>query len=136
MTCHSTRFAQSSDDSHNLVACVSLQSSLIDRLYSEFGHQPFTILLPNGATVSRGHAPLFTRGRSILRDILERFLLSSPWQAWALGNGLADTAVELVGAEQGVQTPSSPSTPQAMPKPKGSVQKQQQPTDETWDGWD
>ena len=38
------------------------EDELVDRLYAEFGHQPFTILLPSNAVAERGDAPLFERG--------------------------------------------------------------------------
>ena len=48
----------------------------------EFGHQPFTILLPSNAAAARGDAPLFERGRDILSDILIRFIQSDEWSHW------------------------------------------------------
>ena len=38
------------------------EDQLLDRLYDEFGHQPFTILLPSSKAADRGDAPLFERG--------------------------------------------------------------------------
>ena len=37
------------------------ESELVDRLYGEFGQQPFTILLPSNSAAARGDAPLFDR---------------------------------------------------------------------------
>ena len=61
------------------------EAALVDRLYDEFGAQPFTILRPSSAVVARGDAPLFERGRSVLHSIIERFLDSEEWDEWAAG---------------------------------------------------
>ena len=62
------------------------ESELVDRLYAEFGAQPFTLLLPSNAAAERGNAPLFERGRSVLLDILERFLASESWRSLMLSS--------------------------------------------------
>ena len=63
------------------------ETDLLDRLYDEFGRQPFSILLPSKAAISRGDAPLFERGRSVLGTIISSFFASSEWQSWAGGAG-------------------------------------------------
>ena len=88
------------------------ETTLVDKLYDEFGNQPFNILLPNQAVASRGDAPLFERGRSVchpflrsiyaihfffslvytcgsqvLQSIIERFLVSDEWDTWAVNAG-------------------------------------------------
>jgi len=109
------------------------EEELVDRLYDEFGHQPFTILLPSSATASRGDAPLFSRGRSVLHSIIERFLASGGWSEWAASGGLAASAA--VGLELQAAKAREPLPPPSNGKPK--KQPPQPPPDPSkWDGWD
>lgn len=112
---------------------LRVSQELVDRLYDEFGHQPFTILLPSSATASRGDAPLFSRGRSVLHSIIERFLASGGWSEWAASGGLAASAA--VGLELQAAKAREPLPPPSNGKPK--KQPPQPPPDPSkWDGWD
>jgi len=116
------------------------ETALVDRLYDEFGHQPFTILLPSSAAASRGDAPLFERGRSVLLSLIERFLTSPGWSRWA-ASADKPTAPEWPrgmrpladAAEDNLAPPTEPQ-PQ---KPKNSKATQAPaPPPDSWDGWD
>jgi len=98
------------------------EDQLLDRLYDEFGHQPFTILLPSSKAADRGDAPLFERGRSILLDILERFVASPDWRGLMLSRVDAPLPVR-------PPVPAPEVEPQAQPQPQAAPPKQ-------WDGWD
>jgi len=104
------------------------ESDLVDRLYDEFGHQPFSILLPSSAAAQRGDAPLFERGRSVLESIVGRFLISGEWQQWA-----SDSPRELRGAVE----PLAMLEPNEAPEPGRQPQETKPPPPpDTWDGWD
>jgi len=128
------------------------ETELVDRLYDEFGQEPFTILLPSSAAANRGDAPLFEQGRSVLHSIVERFLTSSEWQGWAASGGAplgasgasgasgvsASAGVAAVGTSSSAPTQPQQQPPkkngmaEAKPKPKPKAK----PKDTAWDGWD
>jgi len=109
------------------------EEQLVDSLYAEFGHQPFTIMLPNRSTAARGDAPLYERGQSVLHAVLERFLVSGEWSTWlAEAHGLpgkADARGSIhVTAAVTVDEPAEPSEEHSEVAEESSSAQ--------WDGWD
>jgi len=103
------------------------EAELVDRLYLEFGEQPFDILLPSNSAAARGDAPLFERGRSVLQDIVGRFFLSNEWKSWSRseeGTELLTRSASAPLDEPQIAT-STPQPPPAQPPPP-----------QQWDGWD
>lgn len=72
------------------------EAALLDELYAEFGDEPMAILLPKDRpgqpNAPPKTAPLFDRGRSILRDIIAGFLTSDDWRSWVHSRGTEDGA--------------------------------------------
>lgn len=110
------------------------EASVVDRLYDEFGKQPFTILLPSSAVAARGDAPLFERGRSVLHSIVERFLLSEEWSGWAAGRATAEAAAAARPAE--LQERDGASAIAASPPPTKANTAGPYAPAAAWDGWD
>jgi len=105
------------------------EEDLVDRLYAQFGEQPFSILLPSQTAASRGDAPLYERGRSVLKSILARFVVSNEWRAWSRSEGGAALLAESIASPLEEETlppppPAEAPPPRAPPKPL------------SWDGWD
>ena len=107
------------------------ESELVDRLYDEFGHQPFTILLPSEAAANRGDAPLFERGRGVLQDILGRFVISDEWRGWARSEHGAALLHTSATAPLRVKEEESESEGVKLPKKQPPPAKGRE-----WDGWD
>ena len=118
------------------------EGELVDRLYLEFGAQPFTILLPTEAIVARGDAPLFVSGRAVMQSIIERFLASAGWQRLLYSPALLDGLAGLDAVECAVPptpplveepppTPTPPEEEEAVPPEAGAP-----PEETVWDGWD
>ena len=113
------------------------EGELVDRLYLEFGAQPFTILLPTEAIVARGDAPLFVSGRAVMQSIIERFLASGlaitrrpPRRPRPPRCGRMRRAADAAARREPTPTPTPPEE-EAVP-PEASA-----PPEETvWDGWD
>jgi len=110
------------------------EAQLVDRLYGEFGEQPFDILLPSTSAASRGDAPLFERGRSVLVDILQRFIASDTWSGLLLARSLG-------GLDGAVVTPRPrlKKAPQRRAQPVARAKApplKPPPTPGAWDGWD
>ena len=108
------------------------EDQLLDRLYHEFGDEPFAILLPRSDRRADS-APFFESGRDVLRGTLSKFLASDDWGEW-------------MDAQR--QTPSrprrAPPPPPADPPPAtqsngrgaDSLRTDEAPAPAAWDGWD
>ena len=124
------------------------ESDLVDRLYDEFGTQPFDILLPSNAAAVRGDAPLFERGRSVLQTIIEQFLDSSEWRRWESSGGMASPLPNQPPAPIGGYGGGAPSNSRRSAGVGGAVelapqgaqlQSAREPSPSPppqWDGWD
>jgi len=112
---------------------------LLDALYDEFGDEPFTILFPTESQASRGDAPLFERGRSILRDVLCGFLESEDWAEWNEQRP-RDQQHEGVGPEIAVaqaegMAKDAPES-DACQAPEAALEPGHERNECGWDGWD
>mmetsp|Transcript_19219 Transcript_19219/g.52874 ORF Transcript_19219/g.52874 Transcript_19219/m.52874 type:complete len:212 (-) Transcript_19219:503-1138(-) len=131
------------------------EGELLDELYAEFGDEPMDILLPKdqprGSTRPPKSAPLFERGRSILRDIIAGFLISDDWAGWIESrNGSPDE--EQAAQLDGFEAPHAYSArDSAVAEERDAAGKVEAVADEienaspstgsstnvaTWDGWD
>eukprot|EP00325_Prymnesiales_sp_UTEX-LB-985_P006572 CAMPEP_0174700392 /NCGR_PEP_ID=MMETSP1094-20130205/5352_1 /TAXON_ID=156173 /ORGANISM="Chrysochromulina brevifilum, Strain UTEX LB 985" /LENGTH=396 /DNA_ID=CAMNT_0015897861 /DNA_START=287 /DNA_END=1477 /DNA_ORIENTATION=+ len=99
------------------------EQELVDKLYDEFGQQPFTIMLPSTSAMSKGDAPFFERGQSVLLSVLERFLASDEWGTWL------ETRVDMsLGTEGAVQRRELPERSAAAKQQQLEEKWQQPPT--------
>lgn len=112
------------------------EDQLLDRLYHEFGDEPFAILLPRSERRADG-APFFESGRDVLRGTLSQFLASNDWGVWM--------DAQRQGGGRPLRAPASPpplaeETVAAASAPPPAVAMSEAPHDNQkpapWDGWD
>jgi len=112
------------------------EEQLLDRLYGEFGDEPFSILLPRAERRADG-APFFESGRDVLRGTLSQFLASDDWGEWMdeqrqePGRPRKAPASPPPLAEEPV---AAPAPPPAVATSEAQHESNREPA--PWDGWD
>lgn len=107
------------------------EDQLLDRLYHEFGDEPFAILLPRSDRRADS-APFFESGRDVLRGTLSQFLASDDWGEWM--------DAQRQGPSRPRRAPASPPPLAEAPPPAVAMSEAQHEKNNhepaPWDGWD